>query len=79
MGADSLRQVLGVVADESEQRGSARVQPRKSEEVEAGILGHPAPLDDLSARFGNRHLHERMVEAETRKSPGLYGSPRTKL
>src|SRR5688572_3940233 len=40
---DLVGDELGVVLDPPQQRGSARVLPGETEEVEAGHLGDPAP------------------------------------
>ena len=43
---DPLGDERGVVLHPAEQRGAARVLPRKAEEVEAGDVGDAAPMDE---------------------------------
>ena len=62
--ADLLRQVLGVVLDEAEQRRAAGVLPGQAEEVEAGRLGHAAPVHDRAALVEYRHVDPGVVEPE---------------
>ena len=53
-GVDLLRDVLGVVLDPPEQRRAPGVLPAQSEEVEAGRLGHAAPVDEAPSVVEDR-------------------------
>jgi hypothetical protein len=45
---DVIRDEGGVVADEPDERGPARVLPRESDEEEAGGVRRPAPVPDAA-------------------------------
>jgi hypothetical protein len=67
LGVDLVGDELGVVFDPPEQRGSPRVLPGETEDVEAAHVGDPAPVKQLSVVVGNGKLDPGVVEAVARR------------
>ena len=61
---DLLGDELGVILDPAEQRRAPGVLPAQSQEVEAGRLGHAAPVLQVPVSVEHGCVDERVIDPE---------------